>query len=355
MKRVYRGGLVDPEKVPPARHDLLPPGYAFGSIQTTRGCPLNCHFCSVTAFNGRRFRRRPIEHVIEEFKLIKERRVLIVDDNLIGTSKKDVARAKELFRAMIDAKVGKRWIGQVTINMGQDEELLELAAKSGCFGVFVGFESPRDQGLTELNKKFNIPRCRHARTLVRRMQRYGIGVMGAFIFGLDVDKKGVGQRVADAAISYGVDTLNLTFLTPLPGTHLWETMESQGCIAASSFPEDWKYYTLNYPVANYMHLSWAEMISEFTSCFGTFYSYPRILRRSLVALLRTRNILSTATTLVTNLMYRRNLHLDIEAYKSFDVARGQLTQPDSLWIRCRPYKRRAGRIPAKSSIRRHRR
>ena len=322
LKRVYRGGLVDPEKVPPARHDLLPPGYAFGSIQTTRGCPLNCHFCSVTAFNGRRFRRRPIEHVIEEFKLIKEGRVLIVDDNLIGTSKKDIARAKELFRAMIDAKVGKRWIGQVTINMGEDEELLELAAKSGCFGVLVGFESPRAEGLTELNKKFNIPKCRHARTLVRRMQRYGIGVMGAFIFGLDVDKKGVGQQVVDAAISYGVDTLNLTFMTPLPGTHLWETMESQGRIAANSFPEDWKYYTLNYPVANYMHLSWAEMISEFTSCFGTFYSYPRILRRSLVALLRTRNILSTATTLVTNIMYRRNLHLDIEAYKSFDVARG---------------------------------
>ena len=342
LKRIYSGGTVDIEAVPPARHDLSPEGYTFGSIQTTRGCPLNCYFCSVPAFNGGRFRWRPIEHVVDEFRQIKEKLVLIVDDNLIGTSKRDIARAKDLFRAMIDAGVRKRWIGQVTVNMGEDEELLKLAARSGCFGVFVGIESTRDEGLAELGKKFNIKKCRQARTLVSRIQRHGMGVMGAFIFGLDVDQAGVGQQIADAATSYGVDMLNLTFMTPLPGTRLWDTMESQGRIAANSFPEDWKYYTLTYPVLNYMHLSWAEMISEHNSCMAAFYSYPRILRRSLATLLRTRKPLSTATTLVTSILYKRNLQLDIEAYKDFDVTRG-LPHASRQPVESGPGHRSAGR------------
>jgi radical SAM superfamily enzyme YgiQ (UPF0313 family) len=152
LQRTYAGAIADMDEVPPARHDLLPTGYAFGSIQTTRGCPLNCSFCSVTAFNGKGFRRRPIENVIQEFNLIKEKRVLIVDDNLIGTSKEHIARAKELFQAMIDARIRKKWIAQVTINMAEDDELLRLAAKSGCFGVLIGFESLTDEGLTGLGR-----------------------------------------------------------------------------------------------------------------------------------------------------------------------------------------------------------
>ena len=101
LNRVYTGTHLDMDKVPLARHDLLPTGYRLGSIQTTRGCPLNCSFCSVTAFNGGRFRHRPIENVVQEFKLIREKYVLIVDDNLVGTRKDHIARTKDLFRAMI--------------------------------------------------------------------------------------------------------------------------------------------------------------------------------------------------------------------------------------------------------------
>ena len=98
LKRVYAGEHVDMKNLLPARHDLLPSGYVFGSIQTTRGCPLNCSFCSVTAFNGPRYRARPIENVVREFKTIREKYVLVVDDNLIGTTKKHVSRAKSLSR-----------------------------------------------------------------------------------------------------------------------------------------------------------------------------------------------------------------------------------------------------------------
>jgi radical SAM superfamily enzyme YgiQ (UPF0313 family) len=141
LKHRYDGGLAEIGDIPPARHDLLAAGYAFGAVQTTRGCPLNCSFCSVTAFNGAHYRQRPIADVVWEFQLIRESRVLVVDDNLVGTRPEHIARAKDLFRAMAQANLRKEWIAQATINFADDEELLSLAAKAGCRGVFIGFES----------------------------------------------------------------------------------------------------------------------------------------------------------------------------------------------------------------------
>jgi radical SAM superfamily enzyme YgiQ (UPF0313 family) len=156
LKRRYDGGLAEIGDVPLARHDLLPARYAFGAIQTTRGCPLNCSFCSVTAFNGTHYRQRPIPDVVREFQLVPEKRILVVDDNLIGTRSSHIARAKDLFRAMAQANLRKEWVAQATINFADDEELLMLAAKAGCRGVFIGFESPTPEGLQEIGKKFNL-------------------------------------------------------------------------------------------------------------------------------------------------------------------------------------------------------
>jgi len=306
LNRVYTGTHLEMDKSPLPRHDLLPTGYRVGSIQTTRGCPLNCSFCSVTAFNGGRFRRRPIENVVQEFRLIREKYVLIVDDNLVGTRKDHIARTKDLFRAMIQADLGKKWVAQVTINMADDDELLRLAAKAGCLGVFIGFESPSVEGLVEVNKRFNIQKGRDFQVSVRRIQRHGILVAGSFIMGLDVDQQGIGQQIADTANHYGLDFLNVMFLTPLPGTRLWEKMESEGRIVANAFPEDWQYYTLTFPVAGYKHLSWADMFSENETCSRVFYSYPRILRRVFGNLWRVHKPGSTFVSIVGNLSYRGN-------------------------------------------------
>lgn len=111
----YDGGLAEINDVPVARHDLLAPGYALGAIQTTRGCPLNCSFCSVTAFNGAQYRQRPIPDVVREFQSVREKRVLVVDDNLIGTRPEHIARNKDLFRAMAQANLRKEWIAQATV------------------------------------------------------------------------------------------------------------------------------------------------------------------------------------------------------------------------------------------------
>ena len=314
LKRRYDGGLAGIGDIVAARHDLLATGYAFGAIQTTRGCPLNCSFCSVTAFNGAQYRMRPIGDVVREFRLIKEKRVLVVDDNLVGTRPEHIARAKDLFRALAQAKLEKEWVTQATINFADDEELLALAARAGCRGVFIGFESPTPEGLGELGKKFNLLKGRDCRASVRRIQRHGILVVGSFIIGLDVDEPGIGRRIAKTAVQYGVDNLNPLFLTPLPGTRLWDQMKAEDRIALDEFPEDWKYYTLTFPVARYKHLSLDQISDEMLSCSRTFYSMPRILRRVWGNLWGRRQPL---ISLVGNLSCRKNSKLSCKSYADF--------------------------------------
>jgi len=320
LKRRYDGGFVDMKDIPMACHDLLPPVYAFGAVQTTRGCPLNCSFCSVTAFNGPHYRQRPIPDVVREFQSIREKHVLIVDDNLIGTRAGHIARAKDLFRALAKANLGKEWIAQATINFADDEELMVLAAKAGCAGVFIGFESPSPEGLRELGKKFNLVKGRDFRASVRRIQRHNILVVGSFIIGLDVDGPGIGKRISEAASHYGVDNLNLLFLTPLPGTRLWDEMKSADRLALDDFPEDWKYYTLTFPVARYRQLSQNDIIQETLNCNRSFYSIPRILGRVSRSIWRRRHPL---ISLVANLSYRSNISVDCRAYADFQRVRCQ--------------------------------
>ena len=319
LKRRYDGGLAEMNDVPLARHDLLAAGYAFGAIQTTRGCPLNCSFCSVTTFNGARYRQRPIPDVVREFQSVHEKYVLVVDDNLIGTRPDHIARAKDLFRAIAQANLRKEWVAQATINFADNEELLALAAKAGCRGVFIGFESPTPEGLRELGKKFNLLKGRDFRASVRRIQRHNILVVGSFIIGLDVDEPGIGKRIAEVASQYGVDNLNVLFLTPLPGTRLWDQMKSEDRIALDTFPEDWRYYTLTFPVARYKHLSLDGIIEEMISCDRRFYSMPRILRRVCSSLWHRRMPL---VSLVGNLSYRSNIRVNCKAYTDFKRQRG---------------------------------
>jgi len=320
LKRRYDGGLADIARVPAARHALLDGRYALGAIQTTRGCPLNCNFCSVSAFNGTHYRQRPIPDVVDEFKTIREKRVLVVDDNLVGISAAHIARAKDLFRAMIQADLRKEWIAQATINFADDEELLALASKAGCQGVFIGFETLSPEGLRELGKKFNLLRGRDFAASVRRIQRHKIQVVGSFILGLDVDKPGIGRRIAEVAAQYGVDNLNVLFMTPLPGTRLWDKMKSEDRVALDVFPDDWKYYTLTFPVAHYAQLSLDESIGEMLRCGDQFYSVPNIMGRIWSNLWRWRR---PFVTVVANSSYRSNLRLDRKAYADFRRKQGQ--------------------------------
>jgi radical SAM superfamily enzyme YgiQ (UPF0313 family) len=308
LQKIYNGERLDLAGVRAARHELLDKGYYFGSIQTSRGCPLACSFCSVTSFNGGRFRRRPIENVLQEFRMIKEKYVLIVDDNFIGTSNEHIEYTKALLRAIISTKLHKQWIAQVTINMADDEELLMLAGKAGCIGVFIGFESITEEGLTEISKKFTIHDASTMKKYVKSIQNNGIAVLGSFVLGLDVDGKGSGKQIAKTALAYGLDILNVMVLTPLPGTRLRKIMEIEGRLLKGVFPRDWKYFTLTFPVARYKKLSCVEIVTERDNCYREFYSYANILRRVIYSILHRR---SSALVLISNLVFRRNsLYLD---------------------------------------------
>ena len=321
LKPRYAGAHANMAEIPPARHDLLTGDYACGAIQTTRGCPLSCSFCSVTAFNGHRYRQRPIADVVREFGAIREKHVLIVDDNLIGTRPEHIARAKDLFRAMIQAKLRKHWMAQATINMADDEELLTLAARAGCTGVFVGFEALTTEALRALGGKRHLLEGRDFAASVRRIQRHKIVVAGSFILGLDTDEPGIGRRIAEAGLRYGVDMLNALFLTPLPGTRLWDELEAHGRIAANRFPEDWQYYTLTFPVAHYRHFSCGDIIREMETCDGTFYSRRNILRRMWSSFWRRRQPL---ITLAGNLSCRSNFRLSRQACRDFLASRAHV-------------------------------
>jgi radical SAM superfamily enzyme YgiQ (UPF0313 family) len=316
LRRVYEGGISSMDAIPTARHDLLQGRYHFGSVQTTRGCPLNCVFCSVTAFNGGTFRHRPVADVIRELRLIREKVILFVDDNLIGTRADHLAYSKDLFRAMIREGLTRPWICQATINFADDEELLDLAARSGCQGVFIGFESPTVEGLMAVGKKFNLQKGRDFRASVRRIQRHGMCVVGSFIMGIDTDRPGIGEAIARAAKEYGIDAANVLMLTPLPGTKLYAEMEREGRIRSNDYPQDWKYYTLTYPVASYAHLTWAELVEEMNRFNDRFYSYPQIVRRMLQLVRNTRSPRTLLVALVGNLSYRSNHGLDRQFHAS---------------------------------------
>ena len=112
--------------------------YGIGSIQTSRGCPFNCSFCSVTAFNGKKYRFRSPELVLDDLATIPQKYIFFVDDNLVGNTKRSFDRAKRIFRGKVERKLERQYMAQVTINFGSDIELIELTAASGCWAVFIG-------------------------------------------------------------------------------------------------------------------------------------------------------------------------------------------------------------------------
>ena len=125
--------------------------------------------------------------------------------------------------------------------------------------------------------------------------------------GLDSDTRGIGTRIAEAATRYGVDAVNVLFLTPLPGTQLFSDMKAERRLLANCFPEEWKYYTLTFPVADYKHLAPLEIEEEMEACDKAFYAAPQVLRRLWRSMRQWRRPL---VVLVTNLSYRDNAALN---------------------------------------------
>ncbi|TVM19217.1 radical SAM protein [Oceanidesulfovibrio indonesiensis] len=197
--------------------------FFMASIQTSRGCPLACDFCSVPATFGRKLRVKSIETLDEELKGIRAKgmkRVFVVDDNFTA----DRARAIEIFGLL--KKYGMTWMGFSNLAIADEPEFLEALRKSGCTSLFIGFESLNDQALYHKNRRY--PSRAALADAVDRIRSYGIGIQGSFIFGFDEDTPEVFSDVVSFVMETGIEIPNLNILTPLPGTPLYREMKEQG-------------------------------------------------------------------------------------------------------------------------------
>ena len=223
LKRFYRNdGYCSLEGLRIPRRDLLKSKHylPIDGIQTARGCPFACDFCAVTTVFGHKYRHRPIADVLAEVETLKRRYLFFYDDNIVGNPR----RSKELFRALIPYK--KRWIGQASTTVIKDPELLELMAKSGCKGLFVGFESLSEETLRRSLKKHNDPK--QYKEVVRRLHDQGITISGAFVFGLDGDDSSVFERTLEFAMDAKLDVAQFNWLTPYPGTPIYNQLKAEG-------------------------------------------------------------------------------------------------------------------------------
>jgi len=291
-KKIYKAEKwLELSNLPPLKTELLDQKfYNFNCTWCTRGCPFNCSFCSVSRFFGRKFRTRPVEQVIEEVKLMKKnskvttwQKILgkllgkspripfaFLDDNIIGRPD----YAKKLFRALIPQKI--IWGSQVSINFAtpKNEELLKLAAESGCKVLFVGFESIKRGSLNEIGKKVNKPGMYEK--AVELFHKYGISVMGAFIFGFDHDDKDTLRRTVEFAEKIKLDWAQFTILTPLPGTRLMDELKKSRRITSW----DWSKYDLGNVVFEPKGMSSDELAKGHKWAWKRFYSFSSMLKRS---------------------------------------------------------------------------
>ena len=305
LQPVYKGSLTSLIRSPQPRRDLFHPGYIFASVQTTRGCPMNCDFCSVTAFNGSHYRYRPIEEVIEEMATIPQRNLFILDDNIVGNTKKAQERAVELFKAMIRHGIRKDWIGQASLNVADNEEVLRYAAKSGCRMLFIGIESEREDQLTGANKRLNVKMGVHSYDQVfKKMHKYGIAVIAGFIFGWENDTpERIDHRVKFTRECHA-DSIQSTLLTPLPGTRLFERMKNEGKLVMNNFPHDWKHYGYEHLVFRPDTMDREAMQQYIFKSFEKVYEPAFLKRRMLKSWWRTRSFITAYWSYMSNWNYR---------------------------------------------------
>jgi radical SAM superfamily enzyme YgiQ (UPF0313 family) len=303
--RIYRGEWTDLQNTPRSRRDLFHSGYRFASVQTSRGCPLDCEFCSVTAFNGRRYRRRPPEDVLAELESIPQPMVLFVDDNIIGYSRDSRDRAVAIFRGMVERGLNKVRLCQASLNFADDEEVLHWAGRAGCKMVFLGLEAEEAEALRGVNKRLNLKMGVSAyEGSFLRIQRAGIAVLGAFIFGLDGDTPGRVHHRAGYMIRSGIDVMQGTALTPLPGTRPFEAYRQGGRLLHADFPRDWDRYDMTEVVHRPQAMTPECLVQEIGTLNRRMYAWPVLAGKAARTLWRTRDIAAAMFAWGSNVNYR---------------------------------------------------
>ncbi|MBI4301268.1 MAG: B12-binding domain-containing radical SAM protein [Chloroflexi bacterium] len=301
LKPLYHGGNPSLDNVPILRSSFRDK-YGLGSIQTARGCPYDCAFCSVTSLNGGTIRYRPIPDVVEEFRNIKQKAVFVVDDNFIGSGRAGRERALELCKALAVLRkqgVRKYWGTQATQNLGQDNEVLEWMYKAGCRLVLFGLESTNSQVIKDMHKGINT--LGNYKAHIQNTQRHGIAVIASFIFGSDEDPPTVFEDTVRFIKEARVATQNLNIACPLPGTRLFEEVARAGRLRYTNFPIDWEKYNLNQLVFDPKNFSPLELYRRRKWAEGQLSGKITLFRRTLRTLWDTRSLSAAVIALGWNL------------------------------------------------------
>jgi radical SAM superfamily enzyme YgiQ (UPF0313 family) len=289
-----RGEVIRPEKppkldgLPVPKHQILKTsrqsGFAmsalarlFGlpiySIQTSRGCPRACDFCSVSRFYGRTHRLRPVEEVVREIRNLGARFCFFVDEDIFLPGD----RARRLFEALIP--LGIVWLAQAGIAAADDRDLIRLARRSGCRGVLVGIESTAQRHLDSLGKGFNSVETYEKR--LRNFREASIEVEASLIFGFDGEGT---DAFADAFRFLNRNRIRHTTiwpLTPLPGTRFYERLRTEGRLKEKAW---WLNKDVKNPRMKFTGNGWdeAEFEARFVSFHKKFFSIGRLFKRFLM-------------------------------------------------------------------------
>ncbi|KAF0219599.1 MAG: radical SAM [Geobacteraceae bacterium] len=272
LKSLYRpSGLLDMEMIPVARRSILDgKGYLLtNTLQTTRGCPFDCEFCSVTAFYGRKYRERPVEQVLAELEVLRKKNsfAFFVDDNLVA----DRRYALSLFEGM--KGMGFKWLSHAPIDFARDHELLQAAGESGCVGMFVGFESLNQDALVAMGKVTN--RAASYLDDARIFRDNGIGILGSFVLGYDGDTPAVFEAILRFCEEARLEAAIFPILTPYPGTKVRERLEAQERITSNA----WQDYDMGHVTFRPAGMSASELQTGHEWLNRSFYSFSSMFKR----------------------------------------------------------------------------
>lgn len=323
-KELYQGTLQPLYESPPPRIDLYSDKYALGTVQTTRGCPMKCDFCSVHTFNGRKYRYKDVDAVIEEYKQIPQKRIYFIDDDFYGYGKYHAERARKICRGIIDSGIKKEWYTFTSMDLAKDQETLELMAEAGCRLVLLGIESEVTDQLVASEKITNLKvGVENYEKVFEAFHKAGLAVLGSFIFGLDTDTPETIRARTDYYLNSSIDCIQAGMLTPLPGTKTYFDMLEQGRIMKNNFPKDWERYTFFNNVIVPRNMSHEEFTELMEEEWNRIYGIKAMKRKYLATLKTTRNVHVAGWALSTNIQYRNTV---FEGRKEFILYRDLITE-----------------------------
>lgn len=273
--------LADLDTLPTPEMSLIehggpgPSGFATSRtipIQTSRGCPYDCSFCSVTSMFGRKYRFRSTKAVLDELRQhdLDDAHVFFYDDNFTANP----ARTRELLEGMIAENLTPRWSTQVHTDCARHDGLLPLMRRAGCDMVFVGFESINPQTLRLYDKAQSVDAMQRAIAAIRAT---GISVHGMFVFGSDADDEETIRETVRWAKAQQLDTVQFLILTPLPGTRVYDDLERQGRLLI----RDWSLYDTHHVVFRPARMSPFALQMGTLRAQGSFYSLGQVLRSAI--------------------------------------------------------------------------